>query len=333
MREQNGLAIATPIRYVETNPIHGNVKRSHGVETEGALSHRPTKRATARAQDRRLRSAAELHLRSDEMRFSNMETELRKLFGLDGYTAIVTGASAGLGIEFSHALASVGARMVLIARRESLLHALAEDLNASYGTASLVVTADLGCAEERERAFSKIDASFGGAVDILVNNAGIAPTGRAERQWPDAWNETLELNLNAAFHCSLLARSRMCRDGRGGRVINVSSIFGHLGSSLFRLSAYAASKGAIENLTRQLAVEWATDGITVNAIAPAWFPTEMTAGSIEKAGVVDKMGTGCPLGRMGRSFELRTACLFLAAPGSSYVTGTIVPVDGGYSAW
>ena len=262
-----------------------------------------------------------------------MKSGLSDLFGLDGYTAVVTGASAGLGVEFAHALASAGARVVLIARRESRLRSLAAELEAIYGSNCLAITADLSRAEERERAFSSIDSSFGGAVDILVNNAGIAPTGKAEQQWPDAWNETLELNLNAAFHCSLLARSRMRRDGRQARIINVSSVFGHLGSSLFRLSAYTASKGAIENLTRQLAVEWAAEGITVNAIAPAWFPSEMTAGSIEKPGVVEKMGAGSPLGRMGRPFEVRTACLFLAAPRSSYVTGTIVPVDGGYSAW
>jgi len=262
-----------------------------------------------------------------------MESELRKLFGLDGYTAVVTGASAGLGVEFAHALASAGARLVLVARREDRLHALADDLFTKYGTECLPVPADLSRGEDRESVFSRIDSSFGGRVDILVNNAGIAPTGKAERQWPLAWSETLELNLNAAFHCSLLARARMCRDGRHGRVINVSSIFGHLGSSLFRLSAYAASKGAIENLTRQLAVEWASEGITVNAIAPAWFPSEMTAGSMEKAGVIEKMGGGCPLARMGHPFEIRTVCLFLAAPASSYLTGTIVPVDGGYSAW
>jgi gluconate 5-dehydrogenase len=262
-----------------------------------------------------------------------MDAHLRSLFGLTGYTAVVTGASAGLGVEFAHALASAGARVVLIARREDRLQALAGELKGAYGSECFVVSADLGRADERERAFASIDTSFGRAVDILVNNAGIAPTGKAEQQWPTGWNEALELNLSAAFHCSLLARSRMCRDKRQGRIINVSSIFGHLGSSLFRLSAYAASKGAIENLTRQLAVEWAGDGITVNAIAPAWFPSEMTAGSIEKAGVVEKMGAGCPLGRMGRPIELRTACLFLAAPASSYVTGTIVAVDGGYSAW
>lgn len=262
-----------------------------------------------------------------------METHLRDLFSLEGYTAVVTGASAGLGVEFAHAVASAGARVVLTARRGDRIHALAGELATIYGTECFAVAADLGRAEERERVFSSIDSSFGGAVDVLINNAGVAPTGKAERQWPDAWNETVELNLNAAFHCCLLARSRMRRDGRHGRIINVSSIFGHLGSSMFRLSAYAASKGGIENLTRQLAVEWAAEGITVNAIAPAWFPSEMTAGSIEKPGVVDRMGAGCPLGRMGKTFELRTACLFLAAPASSYVTGAIVPVDGGYSAW
>jgi NAD(P)-dependent dehydrogenase (short-subunit alcohol dehydrogenase family) len=262
-----------------------------------------------------------------------MDTELQSLFGLNGYTAVVTGASAGLGIEFARAVASAGARVVLTARRRERLESLAGELETAYRTDCLIVTADLARSDERERLFASIDASFGGAVDILINNAGVAPTGRAEKQWPDAWNETLGLNLNAAFHCCLLARMRMRRDGREARIINVSSIFGHLGSSLFRLSAYAASKGAIENLTRQLAVEWAPEGITVNAIAPAWFPSEMTAGSIAKAGVVEKMGAGSPLGRMGRPVELRTACLFLAAPASSYVTGTVVPVDGGYSAW
>ena len=262
-----------------------------------------------------------------------MRNDLRRLFGLEGYTAVVTGASAGLGIEFAHAIASAGARLVLTARRRERLDALANELNDTYGTDCLTVAADLGRADDRERLFMSVDASFGGSVDILINNAGVAPTGKAEKQWPDAWNETIELNLNATFHCCLLARARMRRERREARIINVSSIFGHLGSSLFRLSAYAASKGAVENLTRQLAVEWASEGITVNAIAPAWFPSEMTAGSIEKAGVAERMGAGCPMGRMGRPSELRTACLFLAAPASSYVTGTILPVDGGYSAW
>jgi gluconate 5-dehydrogenase len=125
----------------------------------------------------------------------------------------------------------------------------------------------------------------------------------------------------------------MIRGGRGGRIINISSIFGSHGSPLFRVAAYAASKSGMEGLTRQLAVEWANDGITVNAIAPGWFPSEMTEGSLKKAGIAERMGDACPMRRIGRPGELRTACLFLASPASSYVTGTIVRVDGGYAAW
>lgn len=260
------------------------------------------------------------------------KSALDELFGLHGYTAVITGASAGLGVQFAHALASAGARTALVARRDEPLEKLAEELTVTYGSRSVAIVADISSEADRLRAFETIDAAFGG-IDVLINNAGIAATGKAENQWPAAWQSTLDLNLTAAFHCSLLAKARMGRDSRFGRVINVSSIFGHLGSSLFRLSAYAASKGALENLTRQLAVEWAQDRVTVNAIAPAWFPSEMTAGSLEKGGIAEKMAAGCPLGRMGKPDELRAACLFLAGPGASYVTGTVLCVDGGYSAW
>jgi gluconate 5-dehydrogenase len=257
---------------------------------------------------------------------------LQEIFGLDGATAVVTGASSGLGIEFASALAGAGANLALIARRAERLEEVAGEIAGRYGVRAIGVPTDLTDATARERAFERIEREFGG-VDILVNNAGIAPTGRAETQWPDAWNETVEVNQSALFHCCLLARSSMGKGDRPGRIINIASIFGHLGSSLFRVAAYAASKGAVENLTRQLAVEWAGDDITVNAIAPAWFPSEMTAGSLEKEAIVEKMGASAPMNRMGRKGELRSACLFLAAPASSYVTGVVLPVDGGYCAW
>ena len=256
----------------------------------------------------------------------------RGLFDLAGYTALVTGASAGLGVEFADALAQCGANVVLVARRAERLSELAAKLEKQRGITTLAIAGDLAIAAERERVFAETEARFG-ALDVLVNNAGIAPTGRAETQWPDEWQRTMDVNLSAAFHCALLARGLMCRGGRQGRIINISSIFGHLGSSLFRVAAYTASKGGLENLTRQLAVEWAREGITVNAIAPAWFPSEMTAGSLEKQSIVDRMGGGCPMNRMGRPEEIRSACVFLAAPASSYVTGTVIAVDGGYSAW
>jgi NAD(P)-dependent dehydrogenase (short-subunit alcohol dehydrogenase family) len=258
--------------------------------------------------------------------------ELERLFGLHGRVAVVTGASSGLGIEFAEALASAGADVALFARRRDRLDFVTTRIAAEYGVRSIGVETDVEKPPAVEAAFAKVERDFGG-VDILVNNAGIAPTGRAENQWPEAWNATIRTNLTGLFHCCLAAAGIMRRKGRSGRIINVSSIFGRVGSSLFRVSAYAASKGGVETLTRQLAVEWAPDGITVNAIAPAWFESEMTAGSLEREGVRERMGSGCPMQRLGRAGELRTACLFLASPASSYVTGATIAVDGGYTAW
>ena len=259
-------------------------------------------------------------------------TELEKLFGLRDRVAVVTGASAGLGVEFADALASAGASVAVLARRRERVETVAAEIAQRHGVDTLAVEADVSDSESSRRAFERIERDLGG-VDILVNNAGLAPTGRAEKQWPEAWRQTIDVNLTGLFHCCLLAAEAMRRGGRGGRIINISSIFGKLGSSLFRVAAYSASKGGVETLTRQLAVEWAADAITVNTIAPAWFESEMTAGSLGKKGVADGMGAGCPMNRIGAAGELRTACLFLASPGSSYVTGATIPVDGGYSAW
>jgi gluconate 5-dehydrogenase len=255
-----------------------------------------------------------------------------ELFGLSGRVAAVTGASSGLGIEFAQALAAAGADVALLARRADRLEELAARLRRDHGVRALAVDVDITDRSSCENAFARVENELGG-IYVLVNNAGIAPTGRAERQWPGDWDATVGINLTALFQCSLLAAASMDRGGRGGRIINVSSIFGHLGSSLFRVAAYAATKGGVENLTRQLAVEWAGRAITVNAIAPAWFPSEMTAGSLENDAIVERMGSANPMQRIGRPGELATACLFLASPASSYVNGAIVPVDGGYSAW
>ena len=255
-----------------------------------------------------------------------------ELFSLDGKIAVVTGASSGLGIEFAETLAMAGADLVLMARRDEELKKVANGIRKRFGVRTQAIVADLANREQVTRSFEEIDKRHG-RVDVLVNNAGYSATGRAESQWPEAWDKTLDINLSAVFQCSLLARDIMVRESTPGRIINIASIFGHLGSSLFRLSSYAASKGAVENLTRQLAVEWAPDGITVNAIAPAWFESEMTAGSIDNDEIRGRMAAGCPLNRVGKPGELATACLFLAAQASSFVTGTVVPVDGGYSAW
>ena len=259
-------------------------------------------------------------------------TSVDELFGLRGRVAVVTGASSGLGIEFADALACAGADVALLARRGDRLEAVAAQLRTRYGVNVLPVAVDIADREAAAEAFAKVEAGLG-AVWVLVNNAGVAPTGRAEKQWPQQWDRTVALNMTALFQCCLLAAAQMKDAGSGGRIINVTSIFGRLGSSLFRLASYAASKGGAENLTRQLAVEWARDGITVNAIAPSWFPSEMTNESLVHEGIEARMASGNPMGRIGAAGELRTACLFLASPASTYVTGAVVPVDGGYTAW
>lgn len=259
-------------------------------------------------------------------------SELDQLFGLDGRVAVVTGASGGLGVEFADALASAGASVAVAARRTELTTRVAADLTSRHGVKAIAVETDVADPDSTSAAFAHIEKELG-TIDVLVNNAGIAPTGRAEKQWPDHWQRTIDVNLSGLFHCCLLGAESMRRGGRGGRVINISSIFGKLGSSLFRVAAYSASKGGVETLTRQLAVEWAREGITVNTIAPAWFESEMTAESVAKESIAERMGSGCPTGRLGAPGELRTACLFLASPASSYVTGATIPVDGGYSAW
>lgn len=256
---------------------------------------------------------------------------VESLFGLHGRVAVVTGASSGLGVEFADALACAGADVALLARRADRLRGVADTLHERYGVRTLPVEVDITDRKKAADAFALIRSELG-APWVLVNNAGIAPTGRAEKQWPDDWDRTVELNMSALFQCSLLAAEAM-REAGGGRIINVTSIFGRLGSSLFRVASYAASKGGAENLTRQLAVEWARDGITVNAIAPSWFPSEMTHDSLVRESIESKMASGNPMGRVGAEGELRTACLFLASPASSYVTGVVVPVDGGYTAW
>lgn len=256
---------------------------------------------------------------------------LDQLFGLSGRIAIITGASGGLGVEFADALASAGASVVLMARREKEVTARAAEIGSRHGHPALGIGVDITDPEALESAYRTVDAQLG-PVDILVNNAGIAPTGRAAKQWPEAWGAAIDLNMTALFHAGLLAHERMAAKGFG-RIINITSIFGSGGSSIFRVAAYAATKGGAENLTRQLAVEWAGDGITVNAIAPAWFPSDMTGGSLDRQSILDKMANGAPMKRIGQAGELRTATLFLASPASSYVTGATIPVDGGWTAW
>jgi 2-deoxy-D-gluconate 3-dehydrogenase len=257
---------------------------------------------------------------------------LEALFSLRGHIGLVTGASSGLGVECARALAIGGADVALVARRAGRLSALAKELAHDYGVRAFPIAADITVEAELDRVVAQTVAELG-TIDILVNNAGIAPTGRAEKYSRADWDAALSLNVTAPMMLSQRVARHLIERKQPGRIINVTSILAYVGSAVYRLSAYTASKAALANLTRQLAVEWAPHGILVNAIAPGWIPTEATEPGIAKPGNRERMEALTPLGRLGRPDELRGAVIFLAGAASSYVTGSVVAVDGGYLSW
>jgi gluconate 5-dehydrogenase len=256
---------------------------------------------------------------------------LEELFSLRGKTALVTGASSGLGIEFARALAQAGADVALVARRRDRLDELASELS-TLGVRAAAIAADLMVDADVLRAIDAAESTLA-PIDILVNNAGTAPLGRAERYSREKWHSAMQLNLNAAWLLCQEVGKRMIARGEGGRIINVTSILAERANPLYYSVGYVASKAALANLTRQLATEWAKHRITVNAIAPAWFLTEMTELGFSQPEYRQRAESLTPLGRLGEPDEVRTALLFLAAPASTYVTGSTVYVDGGWTAW
>lgn len=255
---------------------------------------------------------------------------LANLFDLTGKVAIVTGASRGLGLEMAEGLGEAGAKVVISARREPEL----TEAKAHLESKGIEVMAYQGSVSDPESVASLVQATRDrfGRIDILVNNAGVS-WGAPTLEMPlDRWQYVLETNLTGAWLLSQAVCKVMVEQGQGGRIINIASVAGLQGSPPSHLSAigYHASKAGLIGLTKTLAVHMAPHNILVNAIAPGFFLTKMTRGVLAKAG--DGISEGTPLGRIGQPGELKGVAVFLAAPASSYITGQVIPVDGGATA-
>jgi len=253
------------------------------------------------------------------------------LFDISNKTVIVTGASSGLGVTFAKFLAERGANVVITARRIEKLNDLTQELIRS-GFSSIAVQCDVTQSSQVKELFDKTEKKFG-RVDILVNNAGqIAEAGAVpEKITDDMFEQTVKVNLMGLWFCCREAGQRMLSDGLGGSIINLSSVAG-LNGMRGMPAAYQATKGAVTNLTKSLAASWADRGVRVNAIAPGWFPSEMTGAWVRNSAFRKHISANSPMGRIGKPEELNGALLLLASQASSFINGEIISVDGGVNA-
>lgn len=250
-------------------------------------------------------------------------------FSLEGRTVIVTGASRGLGADLARAFARAGSRVVITGRDRSRLQGTLEAITAAGGTA-LAVEADVTRPDHAQATIDATWASFGG-LDVLVNNAGSA-WGAPSLDMPlDRWNAVFAVNCTGTFLMAQAAARAMVPVG-GGTIINMASVAGlaSISPEITEAAGYASSKGAVITLTRELAVQWARYGIRVNAVAPGFFDTRLSAGTLSTAR--DSIEPLTALGRIGQPDELNGPVLFLASEAARYITGHILTVDGGMTA-
>ena len=255
---------------------------------------------------------------------------MKNYFDLKGQVAVVTGASAGLGLQMAKAFANQGANLVLLARRQNLLEENARAISQESGVEVLPIVCDITVTEQVQNAVKKTMEHFG-RVDILLNNAGTGAVGPAEEITDEQLKHEIDIDLFGTYICAREFGKEMI-NAQYGRIINIASIYGLVGNMIIGSAPYHAAKGGVVNLTRALAAEWGKYGITVNSICPGFFYTELTTATLDSDFFQDVAKRSIPLGRYGKSGELDTCALFLASPNSTYVNGQNIVIDGGYTA-
>ncbi len=251
------------------------------------------------------------------------------LFDLSGKVAIVTGGNGGIGLGMARGLAAAGAKIALVGRNAEKSAGAAKQLAEDSGVETLPVTADVSKEEECTRIADEVNKRFG-RIDILFNNAGINIRRPPQELSLAEWQEVLDVNLTSAFLLSKAVYPAMKKAG-GGKIVNIGSMTSIFGAGF--APAYATSKGGIVQLTKSLALAWASDKIQVNAILPGWFDTELTQQARQQiSGLHERVLARIPIGRWASPDDMAGTAIWLASPASDYVTGIAIPVDGGYTA-
>ena len=250
------------------------------------------------------------------------------LFRLDDHVAIITGGSKGLGKEMALGLAEAGATTVLCSRHLDECEGVAREVSERSGAASIGMAADVTDENDVERMFDAVVERFG-RLDVLVNSAGINERHPIENFPPEAFRQILEVNLTGTWLCCRAA-ARIMKEKGTGSVINISSVLGHVG--LEERTAYCSSKAAVVGMTRTLALEWASSGVRCNALCPGPFLTEINVPLLKTPEKVESLLANTAFNRWGQLHEIRGAAVFLASAASSFMTGSSLLIDGGWSA-